>query len=475
VILFIFNRHGPAVFVSDGKLKADAEELRRYGSGVAVVDFNSAMVLEAISLPKTSTKPSVRICGPGLTFIRPNERIQGVGELAQESGPVKNISGVVDLRRQFQNSLRQKKTALEANRTSVTAYTRDGIELSTNIFALFTIGLDPNKDPNVLNVVYVGPPHPDNLRIVSVDESGDSIQFKFPDDELDLDDRNEIHKFVGTFPSLIQYKKDPQSRWPVFDAKRVFSAVYSRVRLRADEERILSWMELPVKLATDYFREILSQVNFDELYDTKSARKIEVKRRELRQRMRNKSLLSFRFLCHYRLGWQLRENHTYLPGDILAAPVQPLRNTLPADDPKILRERGIRMLTAGFGNLLPSDEVYLQQLASWRATWENDTKAAHAAADLDAKRIYNLARNRAQRELALSFQEIFEDGRHSKEALAVRVLQALETIASDRETRQLLPADTISMLQNIHNWLLPSDMSMGAGGLAPPPQDDDEG
>ena len=71
----------------------------------------------------------------------------------------------------------------------------------------------------------------------------------------------------------------------------------------------------------------------------------------------------------------------YNPRELLVSPVRALQSS------KILRERGIQMLASGFGDLLPTDEVYFQWLASWRAEWERDTKAARAAADLDAKRI----------------------------------------------------------------------------------------
>ena len=82
---------------------------------------------------------------------------------------------------------------------------------------------------------------------------------------------------------------------------------------------------------------------------------------------------------------------------------------------------------------------------------------AHAVADLEARRIYGRARAQAQKLTALSLRDIFQDTRNSKEAMAIRILQALELIASDRDTRSILPADTINILDNIHDWLLPGD------------------
>jgi hypothetical protein len=158
---------------------------------------------------------------------------------------------------------------------------------------------------------------------------------------------------------------------------------------------------------------------------------------------------------------------SYDPRDLQVSQIRALQT------PKILRDRGIRITTSNFSDLVPTDQVYLQRLARWRADWERDTKSARAAADLDAQRIYNRARARAQQEIALSFREIYENGRHPREALALRVLQALELIAADQDTQRLLPADTITMLQRIHDWLLPGDMGYGMGNPAASPQDGD--
>lgn len=498
LVLYILKLHGPAVQVKDGKLRADAEELHRFDPGVAVVDSNSAIVLEQVSwasriLPSVmdfllkafswilastgllrGAKDPVRVCGPGLTFIQFGERVQGVGDLAQESGPVGDVSGVVDLRIQYKLSPKQSNYDPELIRASVSAYTRDGIELTTNVWALFSIGLDPDKAPHVLHIACAGEHLPKNLRIVSLEEENGAIQIKIKDDELDPEDRNEIFAFLSSNPVLYPYTPiEVGGREPVFDANRVFSAVYGRSRSRIDKEQILPWMDLPVKVAVDCFREILSHFNFDELYrpDADGNLMIDNMRKELRTRMRNSGLLNYRLVDHLRPGRQLitiDKEIYHDPRDLLVSPVRALQTT------KILRDRGIKMIAAGFPNLVPTDEVYMQWLASWRAKWERDTKATRAIADLEAKRIYNRARVHAQRELAISFQEIFEDGRHSKEALALRILQALETIAADRETQRLLPADTISMLRSIHDWLLPGEMGMGIGNPAPGPQEGED-
>jgi hypothetical protein len=59
---------------------------------------------------------------------------------------------------------------------------------------------------------------------------------------------------------------------------------------------------------------------------------------------------------------------------------------------------------------------------------------------------------------------ILENTEISRDALALRILQALETAASDPETRQLLPGDVLQFLREIHNLLLPGDGFPPRGG-----------
>jgi hypothetical protein len=104
-------------------------------------------------------KQSPRVCGPGIVFSRPRER----------------IGGVVDLRKQFR---------LQAN---VPCYTRDRIELTTNVFAGFTIG----QKPDILQVTYEGEFRPENLRVVTMERTENHLRITGLLDELDEADRSE--------------------------------------------------------------------------------------------------------------------------------------------------------------------------------------------------------------------------------------------------------------------------------------------
>lgn len=117
---YVFDWHGPIIFVKDGKVVGRKEELDRYGPGVALVDAVSAIVIEQAHVrwlmgrPYTSDEPHVRATGPGIVFLEPGER----------------IVAPLDLRKQSRGSKGEAK-----------ALTRDGIEVGAIIRVSFR--LDP--------------------------------------------------------------------------------------------------------------------------------------------------------------------------------------------------------------------------------------------------------------------------------------------------------------------------------------------
>lgn len=97
--------HGPIVFIRDGLYVGTAEELRRRGVGVILVDGSSAVVLER-------GRSYSRAHGPGIVFTDFSER----------------LAATFDLRKQSRS---QETSAL----------TKDGIELRANVSVTFA--LDP--------------------------------------------------------------------------------------------------------------------------------------------------------------------------------------------------------------------------------------------------------------------------------------------------------------------------------------------
>jgi len=448
LLLYMLRLHGPALFVRDGQILTTRED-NREGPGIAVVDFNSAIVLEnrpplpginrmiyttlhtlqqMVGLADKTESP--RTAGPGIVFTGRGEKIRGA----------------VDLRKQFRLQ------------PGITAYTRDGIEVSANVFSIFTIG----QPSDVLQVTYTGVPKPENLRVATLEKVSDThLRVTGLLDEIDSADREEIHRFVHfnyfqhNHP-LQPYADPPNTNTPpTFDPDRVFASVYSQARAGKDE--ILPWTELPSRVAAGIFREILSQINYDQLYSLKEAVSTPLSRYKshLRLDMRNNGILSYRVLFHVSRQ-PLQARTVYPRADLQMNEIRPMNN------PKILRERGIKVITASFGDILPvNSAIYLHRLESWKAVWQRDTDIVSGEKELEAMRIRSRARAVAQQDIVTSLNAILRQTEIPQEVLAIRVLQALETLASDTTTKDLLPGGTMDAMKTAREWLLP--------GNPPPP------
>lgn len=448
---FITRRHGPAMFVKDGALVSTQEDTQHKGYGVIVVDFNSAVVLEEQDEPPgcsqimarselnffhtiglCDARTVSRVCGPGIVFTNPNEQVRGA----------------VDLRKQFR--LQPK----------VTSYTREGIELTANVLAMFTVGMDP--EPDALQITFYGDRLPGNVRVCSfVPEKGRGgkyLKLTALSDELELDDCQEITTFAEALErtgNFLPYQPLPRHPvTPVYNQKRAFSAVFAQAR--SPEKDVLAWTELPTRVAASFYREIMPTINYDELYAIRENGKFPLfdYKAKLRLRMRNNGMLAYRLVYHIN-GEQLMVGKVYHESQLSVSEVRQLTTS------KLLRDRGIKINGSSFGDPAPvSQQIYQQRLDSWRSTWEKELDIARAGRELQAMRVRGRAMTEAQRDLWYGLNQIFSSREVTDEVLALRVMQALETAAADPKTHDLLPATTIEVLRQINNLLVPPQVSM---------------
>ena len=465
---FLQGGHGPAFFVRNGKIADRPEELKRPGAGVAVIHFNSAIVLEEriaeerartglldlignllgdplVDIPITPP----RAAGPGLVF----------------HGSIERVRGIVDLRRQFRYQ------------AQVRGYTRNGIELSTSINTLFTVG----ESADTLFVTYRGEKKAENLSVVFLQVLGsDRVSIKSFSPELDPADQREIHHYVQSHTPLqavapLTLRRSYPESLPSpfeYDPGRVFAAVYSQAR-DAQQGNLSPWQELPPLVALDIFRELLSHEDYDHLYETPRPVSPENMYDQALRPPPDRPIytpgapgepfplrgLQYRFRLAVRnqgiLGFQYIEDARGLE---LQAGIYPLNRIHRTEarlltTSKVLRDRGIKVIFAGFGDLVPvSNAIYKQRLDSWRSTWERDTEVVRASADLEAMRIQTHARAESQREMGRLLARILQPRRMRREALVLRVLQAIENAAVDGRTRQLLPGETLTVLKTVRDW-----------------------
>jgi hypothetical protein len=161
--------------------------------------------------------------------------------------------------------------------------------------------------------------------------------------------------------------------------------------------------------------------------------------------MRNNGVLSYRLIYHTSRA-PLVEGNVYHENALIVSNIYPLKNS------KLLRARGIKIIFSSFGDLIPvSPLIYKQRLDSWRAKWEKELDITTAGRELQAMRVRSRALADAQHDLWYQLSQIFSVQEHSEEALALRVMQALETAAADPKTRELLPATTMDMLRHVNS------------------------
>jgi hypothetical protein len=439
---FIVDRRPPLLLVQEGRLVRELPRSQKAGGSAIIVDLDSAIVLEPRSFPRKSTRapgvpgampPASRqadgpVRGPGLTFLRRNQKLRGV----------------VSLRRQVRVN------------PEVLGYTSDGIEVKTNVVAVFSLGLPAST----IKVAYLGAPNFENLRVLHLDPETKKIRFIA--DELDDADKQEIHRYAWEYlafpqPNAMLEPLEKGQEHPPFhiDPLRIFAAVYSQAR-HATESRLDDWTNLPALVATEIFRNMISQVAYDALYlpddPVRFPLQSEFKPAFARQ-VRYQGVMSYQFV--HRLDGQLpAEGQRVDNRHFRIAPVKELRAS------KVLRDRGIKVLHAGFSELTPTDpKIRQQRLDNWRARWQKEADLIQADLDLEAVRIKNHARAEKQREIINTLSMIIHTTTYPEEALTLRVFQALEDIASEPPTRQLLPEDTIRALKSLRLWLLSDDQA----------------
>jgi hypothetical protein len=135
LILYVFGRHGPAIFVENGVVRESEGERKKRGPGVLWLDSASAAVL------RTPVK-FTRTIGPGVHFTTRKEYIAATVDLhtmSQTLGPNEdeNPFTVAADHADYQ--------AIQKRRYETSALTRDAIEVVTSISVSFRIKSTPGE------------------------------------------------------------------------------------------------------------------------------------------------------------------------------------------------------------------------------------------------------------------------------------------------------------------------------------------
>ncbi len=169
---------------------------------------------------------------------------------------------------------------------------------------------------------------------------------------------------------------------------------------------------------------------------------------EFRRKVKEMGVLSYQFVQRKDGRMPTRRRYYSIPMNTYFWDVVELHN------PKPIRDRGIKVIEAGFSDFKPIDSTIPdQRFDSWRAQWQKETELTNAEYDLEIMREMNHARAHAQREIIYNLSQIFKLPGYTQDAMAIRIFQALESAAANPATNRLLPRDTVDMLRNFQRLL----------------------
>jgi hypothetical protein len=461
VFQYILGQLGAGILIREGKSVSAANqsssknESNKLGQGIVMVDPSSAVILAKTPIPyrvpikllvrflskidptlsENDGSPDLRVVSPGVHFTQH----RGFPFNPKKTEKVLQIA---DLRQQIRI------------RPQVNGFTRDGIEVGTSVYSIFSIGVRPE----VMQVTYVDGQTPENLRLIYHDDH----EIKDLTDEIDAEDQKEIDRFIqdelekGNLPPNEQDASDhilPDLSPYDYDRDRVFAALFSQAHDVNDDSH-MDWTELPVHVAVEVFRNLLMKEIYDNLYypSKREGFPLTIFKQNFVRGLKNLGVLSYQVVLHKSRNlkpgdlWdKLKENE-----ELIFYPVKKLQN------PKVLRKRGITVIHAGFSELAPVSKVVQERRYDyWSSQWEREAIEIEARYNFEATRIRNLGRSKAQSEMVIHLSKIFKDEDLENEAMALRIFQALESAAADPYTRALLPDDALDVLFQLKRWFFP--------------------
>jgi hypothetical protein len=449
LVEYIFQLHGPAVFVKNGDLitrkegQVKNDSIRARFASLALVDLASAIVLESRSLPAIISLPDetdspeghrspVRALGPGIGFLRPGERIRGSVDLRKQFRSIKNVRG----------------------------FTSDGIELETNVNVIFTLG----QAPEVMTVIDT---KGNGLCVLTIDRDTKKITIS---DQIDEGDAHEIYTNIQnqkpTRTSAMASENLSSNRPPfTFDENHIIAAVISQPR-NTRNGKLEKWTDLPAQVAVSVLLDELSRVSYDHLYSLDRPEQecylYDTFKPEFKRKVINLGVLSYQFVQRKDGRFPL-EGDVFNPDEYIILDVRELHNSKP------IRDRGIKVIEVNFSDFKPIDSTIPEQrFDTWRSQWQKKTELTTAEFDLEIMRKMNHARAQAQREIIYNLSQIFKLPGYTQDAMAIRIYQALESAAANPATNRLLPRDTVDMLRSFQRILFPQDRDgQSPDGLPP--------
>jgi hypothetical protein len=133
-----FKRHGPAIFIENGRIEQSARDKARRGPGVALLDTASATVLR-------NAHAFTRPVGPGIVFTEGNEYPEGAVSLHRQSQSLGPNTGEDPYTLLQNGESPEAYEERQKRRYQTSGLTRDGVEVVANISVSYGLDSEPGS------------------------------------------------------------------------------------------------------------------------------------------------------------------------------------------------------------------------------------------------------------------------------------------------------------------------------------------
>jgi SPFH domain / Band 7 family len=464
LITYLFGGHGPALFIENGKIKEHTGERLKRGPGVLWLDSASgAVTRSAVAIKQT--------LGPGVHFINNGEYVAGTVDLhiqSQAIGP-KESDKPFDGRKEDQPP--EEWAQIQDRRKQVSALTRDGIEVIPNISVSFRVNTGFPKE---------GQPG---------SRFGYRMGITKKDKENEEKDKEAIRKAIlgeGINPNAVP------------DSPR----------------RRVAWNELPAALAVDVWREYVAKFTLDELFKpdqivppapiqtpqpseeeidplsqpiqvgaNRDAMQDGLARmvRELNVMMSraikvlegekdNKNKKQFVYQPFPSVSYEKKEPEKRTALQVINEMVKARltqeevdifddhgvrgQGSIPSPEYQLLKERGLKVLSVGIGNLRFDPSIETAIISKWSATWLSNAKAESEQIERKRNIVATTGNEKAIRQYAdfLSKDLIQKKPVGVKETLKTLLLRTRALIMTNDQLRQHMNEEQ-QELEDIIRWI----------------------
>jgi len=113
---------------------------------------------------------------------------------------------------------------------------------------------------------------------------------------------------------------------------------------------------------------------------------------------------------------------------------------------KEMESCGIQIIGGGISNMVPADEnVIKQRIENWKADWKRKIEIELGKGEAEVARQLESVRTQAQIKVMRDVARILTDEAISEKVLALRLIEAMEEMTSEKPVRQKLPEDVQGM------------------------------